>query len=186
MFYDLDVPDYTKGQLAMSGVALTSATGGVTPDGPADPLPKQTLPGPMTTYREFCPVDELAMFAEVYDGGGAASAHRSTSTTRPGRQTRSGRSGSRERRRPQGLGVPERPPKTASSAIRAQVPRADVERGRDLPQAAREGAPHGRPAGAARGAHPNRRSRRPTSVGPARPSPALVEPAQVSWTTPYR
>jgi hypothetical protein len=33
---------------------------------PKDPLEK-LLPGPLTSYREFTPADEIALFAEVYD-----------------------------------------------------------------------------------------------------------------------
>jgi VWFA-related protein len=68
--YDLDVPDYTKEPLAISGLALTSASSGLTPTARSkDPLAKM-LPGPMTTYRDFVVGDELAMFAEVYDNSG--------------------------------------------------------------------------------------------------------------------
>ncbi|MBL8137420.1 MAG: VWA domain-containing protein [Acidobacteria bacterium] len=65
--YDLDVPDFTKDKLALSGLALTSATSGLIPTArPKDPLAKM-LPGPMTTYRDFVQGDEIALFAELYD-----------------------------------------------------------------------------------------------------------------------
>ncbi len=65
--YDLDVPDFTKDKLAVSGLALTSATSGLIPTArPKDPLAKM-LPGPMTTFRDFVQGDEIALFAEVYD-----------------------------------------------------------------------------------------------------------------------
>jgi len=65
--YDLDVPDFTKEKLSVSGLALTSATSGLVPTArPKDPLAKM-LPGPMTTYRDFVQGDELALFAEIYD-----------------------------------------------------------------------------------------------------------------------
>ncbi len=68
--YDLDVPDFAKEKLTISGLALTSASSGLTPTArPKDPLAKM-LPGPMTTYREFTIGDELALFAEVYDNSG--------------------------------------------------------------------------------------------------------------------
>jgi hypothetical protein len=48
-------------------VALTSAMSGTAPTiRPKDPLEK-LLPGPLTTYREFLPIDELALFTEIYD-----------------------------------------------------------------------------------------------------------------------
>lgn len=65
--YDLDVPDFTKDKLALSGLALTSATSGLVPTArPKDPLAKM-LPGPMTTWRDFVQGDEIALFAELYD-----------------------------------------------------------------------------------------------------------------------
>ena len=65
--YDLEVPEFTKGPLTMSGLALTSAMSSVAPTiRPKDPLEK-LLPGPLTTYREFPQVDEIALFTEIYD-----------------------------------------------------------------------------------------------------------------------
>lgn len=70
IFYDVEVPDFSKETLAMSGIALTSATSGIAPTlRPKDPL-KELLPGPLTTYREFVTDDEIAFFAEVYDNAG--------------------------------------------------------------------------------------------------------------------
>ena len=67
MTFDLEVPDFSKEPLSMSGLALTSALSGVAPTvRPKDPLEK-LLPGPLSSYREFPPVDEIAFFAEVYD-----------------------------------------------------------------------------------------------------------------------
>jgi VWFA-related protein len=64
---DLDVPDFSKQALSMSDIALTSAMSGIAPTvRPKDPLEK-LLPGPLTTYREFAPVDEVALFTEIYD-----------------------------------------------------------------------------------------------------------------------
>ena len=71
--FDLQVPDYTKEPLLLSGVALTSAFSGAAPTvRPKDPLEK-LLPGPLSSYREFPPADELAFFAEVYDNSGKQS-----------------------------------------------------------------------------------------------------------------
>jgi VWFA-related protein len=65
--FDLDVPDFLKGPLTMSDIALTSQLSGVAPTiRPKDPLEKM-LPGPLTSYREFPVNDEIALFAEVYD-----------------------------------------------------------------------------------------------------------------------
>ena len=65
--YDLEVPEFTKTPLTMSDIALTSAMSGAAPTiRPKDPLEK-LLPGPLTTYREFPSIDEVALFTEVYD-----------------------------------------------------------------------------------------------------------------------
>lgn len=65
--FDLEVPDFLKDPLTMSDIALTSALSGVAPTiRPKDPLEK-LLPGPLTSYREFTPADEIALFTEVYD-----------------------------------------------------------------------------------------------------------------------
>jgi VWFA-related protein len=64
---DLEVPDFSKQPLTISDIAMTSAMSGIAPTiRPKDPLEK-LLPGPLTTYREFSPADELAIFTEVYD-----------------------------------------------------------------------------------------------------------------------
>ncbi|MEO7135821.1 MAG: VWA domain-containing protein [Vicinamibacterales bacterium] len=64
---DLEVPDFSKQPLTMSDIAVTSAMSGAVPTiRPKDPLEK-LLPGPLTTYREFVPADELAFFTEIYD-----------------------------------------------------------------------------------------------------------------------
>ncbi|HYE86707.1 MAG TPA: VWA domain-containing protein [Vicinamibacterales bacterium] len=67
VMFDVEVPDFAKPQVTMSDIALTSALSGAAPTvRPKDPLEKM-LPGPLTTYREFSPADELALFAEIYD-----------------------------------------------------------------------------------------------------------------------
>ena len=69
--FDLTVPDFAKEKLTMSGVAITSALSGVAPTvRPKDPLEK-LLPGPLSSYREFPPIDEIAFFTEVYDNSGS-------------------------------------------------------------------------------------------------------------------
>ncbi len=65
--FDLEVPDFSKAPLTMSDVALTSAMSGAAPTvRPKDPLEK-LLPGPLSSYREFSTMDEIALFTEVYD-----------------------------------------------------------------------------------------------------------------------
>jgi VWFA-related protein len=67
VMFDVEVPDFGKEKLTMSDIALTSAMSGAAPTvRPKDPLEKM-LPGPLTTYRDFATVDELALFTEIYD-----------------------------------------------------------------------------------------------------------------------
>ena len=64
--YDLEVPDFTKGPLVMSGVALTSeAAEHAVTSAPAAPL-RDLLPSPPTAVREFDRGDTLTIYAEVY------------------------------------------------------------------------------------------------------------------------
>jgi VWFA-related protein len=73
--YDIEVPDFSKERLSMSGLALTSIASSIVPTArPKDPLAK-LLPGPVSTHREFLQGDEIALFAEVYETG-AAAAHK--------------------------------------------------------------------------------------------------------------
>ena len=64
---DLDVPDFSKDKLAMSGLAITSAGASAVPTARADEQFKDVLPAAPTTIRTFARQDELATFVEVYD-----------------------------------------------------------------------------------------------------------------------
>jgi hypothetical protein len=68
VFYDLDIPDFTKNGISMSGVLMTapSSTQVLTPEVDATVTPA-LLPGPATSRREFRQSDTLNMFGEVYD-----------------------------------------------------------------------------------------------------------------------
>jgi hypothetical protein len=68
VFYDLDVPEFGKKPLALSGLVLTSAFARLVPTAGAVPLLKDALPAPPTATRVFYPFDTLAVMAEVYDG----------------------------------------------------------------------------------------------------------------------
>jgi hypothetical protein len=68
VFYDLDVPDFDKQSLALSGLVLTSSSAGFVPTAGSAPLVKEVLPGPPTATRAFYPFDALALFMEIYDG----------------------------------------------------------------------------------------------------------------------
>src|SRR5215211_6840362 len=73
VIYDLDAPDFSKGALSMSGVALASGSGARIPTVNADPSAgefKDVLPAPPSASREFPREDTLSVFAEVYDNAG--------------------------------------------------------------------------------------------------------------------
>jgi VWFA-related protein len=73
--YDLEVPDFDKGSLTMSGVAMTSAAAAQAPTiKPKDPL-ADFLPGPVTALREFEKGDLLVLFAEFYENARGAANH---------------------------------------------------------------------------------------------------------------
>jgi VWFA-related protein len=70
VIYDLDAPDFSKGNITMSGIALASASGSRFPTASPDPNVnefKDVLPAPPSASREFPRQDTLALFAEVYD-----------------------------------------------------------------------------------------------------------------------
>jgi VWFA-related protein len=70
VLYDVEVPDFAKERMTISGLALTSIASSAVPTArPKDPLAK-LLPGPLSTRRDFAQNDEIALFAEVYESGG--------------------------------------------------------------------------------------------------------------------
>jgi VWFA-related protein len=71
VIYDLDVPDFSKGALSLSGIVLTSTAGSRQPTVRADPQLAQVLPGPPIGRRVFSRDDEIALFAEAYDNQGS-------------------------------------------------------------------------------------------------------------------
>jgi VWFA-related protein len=75
VLYDLEIPDFRKGRLEMSGVAVSSAAlSSVATVRPAG-KPRATLPGPMTASREFDSGDSLVLYWEVYEHAPGAPAH---------------------------------------------------------------------------------------------------------------
>jgi VWFA-related protein len=68
--YDLDVPEFAKLPLSMSGVVITSPMAAMMPTAHADEQLRQVLPGPASAARTFPQNDELALFTEVYDTQG--------------------------------------------------------------------------------------------------------------------
>jgi len=67
VFYDLDVPDFSRERLAMSHVLLTSAVSSRVLSAQRDPGLVDVLPASPTALREFPVGDQLAVFAEIYD-----------------------------------------------------------------------------------------------------------------------
>ena len=65
--YDLEVPDFARSALVMSGIVLTSSRAGMVPTPRPDEEIRKALPGPPTTARAFLAGDELALVAEIYD-----------------------------------------------------------------------------------------------------------------------
>ena len=75
LIYELDAPDFSKGPLTLSGIAITSASASRIPTTNADPNVnefKDVLPSAPTASREFPQGDTLAIFSEVYDNLGKA------------------------------------------------------------------------------------------------------------------
>jgi hypothetical protein len=70
--YDLDVPDFAKTPLSMSGVVLTSAAASVRPTVRPDETLRSVLPGPPAAMRTFPQNDTIALFAEIYDNSSTA------------------------------------------------------------------------------------------------------------------
>lgn len=67
VLYDIDVPDFTKPALAMSGLLITSPSASTLPTANPDPDLRDVLPGSPAALRDFPPTDVLAVFAEIYD-----------------------------------------------------------------------------------------------------------------------
>ena len=67
VLYDLEVPDFSKSRIAMSGLVLTSAWGMRWPTAKQDAELGSLLPGPPVAMRSFPQNDQLAVFTDVYD-----------------------------------------------------------------------------------------------------------------------
>ena len=73
VLYDLDAPDFSKGPVSMSGIAVSSESGSHIPTASPDPSVnefKDVLPAPPSASRDFPRGDTLSVFAEVYDNVG--------------------------------------------------------------------------------------------------------------------
>jgi len=65
------VPDFAKTPFSISGLVMTSPYGAQTPTVRPDEQMKAALPASPVAVRSFPQNDEIALFAEVYDNGGA-------------------------------------------------------------------------------------------------------------------
>ncbi len=73
VLYDLDVPDFTKTSLVMSGLVLASGAGSRLPTVRPDEELRPVLPAPPMGSRIFPVGDQLALFVEIYDNAGGSS-----------------------------------------------------------------------------------------------------------------
>ena len=73
VLYDLDVPDFTRSPLSISGMVLSSGAASRVPTFRLDEELRQVLPAPPMGSRVFPVGDELALFVEVYDNAGGPS-----------------------------------------------------------------------------------------------------------------
>ncbi len=71
VFYDVQVPDFSRQPLMMSGLLLTAASVQQTFTARLDPTVATRLPAPATSRREFQQSDTLALLAEIYDNSGS-------------------------------------------------------------------------------------------------------------------
>jgi hypothetical protein len=68
--YDLEIPDFYKDRLTISGLTIASMGSGAMMTTKADEQLKEVLPAPPVAQRTFTQNDELALFAEIYDNSG--------------------------------------------------------------------------------------------------------------------
>ncbi|HEY7502083.1 MAG TPA: VWA domain-containing protein [Vicinamibacterales bacterium] len=75
VLYDLDVPDFSKGDLAMGGLLVTSAFASRTPTANPDKDFKDILPASPSALRTFPTGDQVALAVDIYDNR-ASTPHR--------------------------------------------------------------------------------------------------------------
>ena len=66
VFYDLEVPDFDRAQLSISGLVLTTTRAAAVPTARPDVVLQKVLPSPPTTARSFRPGDTITAFFELY------------------------------------------------------------------------------------------------------------------------
>ena len=82
VFYDLDVPDFTRQRFSMSGLLLSASSTQQTFTVQPDPIAAKLLPGAATSGRVFATSDVLSLYAEVYENTSSGPPRRIDVTTR--------------------------------------------------------------------------------------------------------
>jgi VWFA-related protein len=82
VFYDLDVPDFTRQRLSMSGLLLSAPSTQQTFTVQPDPVAAKVLPGAATSSRVFATSDVVSLYAEVYESASSGPPRRIDVTTR--------------------------------------------------------------------------------------------------------
>jgi VWFA-related protein len=67
VLYDLDVPDFSKERLTISGLIITSPSASQMPTVKPDNELRMLLPGPPAGVRSFAQNEQIALFTDVYD-----------------------------------------------------------------------------------------------------------------------
>jgi len=67
VLYDLDVPDFSKERLTISGLVITSPSASQMPTVKPDNELRMLLPGPPAGVRSFAQNEQIALFTDVYD-----------------------------------------------------------------------------------------------------------------------
>ena len=67
VFYDLQVPDFRKDPVMLSGLLLTAASANASFTAQPDPAAAKLLAGPAMSRRTFSQNDTVSVFAEIYD-----------------------------------------------------------------------------------------------------------------------
>jgi VWFA-related protein len=67
VFYDLQVPDFSKDPLMLSGLLISAPSTDQIPTPQRDDAVAKLLPGAATSRREFLRTDTLSVLAEIYD-----------------------------------------------------------------------------------------------------------------------
>jgi VWFA-related protein len=131
VFYDLEVPDFRREPLTVSGLLVSAATSPIVPTLiPDGKVTEDMLMGPATSRRTFARADELALYAEVYDNVRGAAHTLETAarvTGEDGRDVFTSREAHQQSPRSAGDGP-------VTYAIAKRIPLKDIPPGRYLVQ----------------------------------------------------